>query len=238
MVDLDAARIALKAVALDDTLLVVIAQRGGDPGLVRNGIQRNIVILHESRAGHGVRVIESLQTVLGHITRYHAVAVLIIFSPDLLVRASCEFVIYIPLSIKHIKLFGNLLHAEIHIQIDIGLQRGATALGRDDDDAVGAARTVNGGCRSVFQHVDRRDVVGIDRCKRIIGVLSTAGRRGRHLSLIHVNLHAVDDIERRRAGIQRIGTADSNIHAGSSLARLRRDTHAGHAPLQSGSKIC
>ena len=141
------------------------------------------------------------------------------------------------MSVEHIEPFGDLLHAEIHIQVDVGLHRGTAAFGRDDDDAVGTACTVDSCRRSIFQYVNRSNVIGIDRCEWIVGILSASCRGSRHLAFIHVDLHAVDDIERRRTSIERIGTANGNIHAGASFPRLCRNTHTGHAALQRRGKI-
>ena len=63
-----------------------------------------------------------------------------------------------------------------------------SALGGDDDDAVGCLRTVDGGCRGIAQHVDRLNIVGSyhrdvysgDTVDDVVGLhgLSLAQRRG------------------------------------------------------------
>ena len=71
---------------------------------------------------------------------------------------------------------------------------GLTLLGGHEDDTVGTAATVDGGCRGVLQNVDRLDVAGVQRLN--------AGSR-------HEG-HTVDHVERLVALVERTLTADAD----------------------------
>jgi len=88
----------------------------------------------------------------------------------------------------------------LHAVVDLRAVGHAAALGGDDDHAVGRARTVYGGGRSVFEDRKALDVGGID------GV-EVPARNG----------DAVQNVERRGAGVDRVGASDGH---GCGLARL------------------
>ena len=89
-----------------------------------------------------------------------------------------------------------------------------TALGRDEDDAVGRTRTVHGGRRGVLEDLDRGDVAGVDA----VDVL--------HRDSVHhvERLHAL--------GREGRDTADVDLRAFARLSRTCGDLHAGDLSLQ------
>ena len=91
-----------------------------------------------------------------------------------------------------------------------------TAFGVDDDDAVGAAGSVDGRGRGVFQHVDRLDVGGVDRR----GERSLGGE-------------SVDDVERGVALREGVVAADGDVGLGAQRTVARGDDHAGDTAVQS-----
>ena len=85
----------------------------------------------------------------------------------------------------------------------------------NDDDTIGTTRTVDGGCRGVFQNVHRLDVARVD-----VRQLAHKG-------------NTVEHNQRVVAGRQRALATDANLHL---LARLRaglRHQHTCYAALQS-----
>ena len=99
---------------------------------------------------------------------------------------------------------------EVHLHVAF-----TAALGVDDDDAVGSACTVQRTGRSVLEHGDRLDVIGVDGADRT--------RIG----------DTVHDVERRRAGADRTETANGHGSLRSGLAAARRGLHAGHLSVES-----
>ncbi len=71
-------------------------------------------------------------------------------------------------------------YAQLGPHVDGHLLRIAAVLGGDDHHAVGAARSVKGRCRGVFEHRERFDGLGRDVVEHLVG-----------------DLHAVEDQQRR-----------------------------------------
>ena len=109
----------------------------------------------------------------------------------------------------HLVLAGDVLETPIYIVIDVDLAFLA-ALGGDEHDAVGTARTVDGRREGVFQNVDRLDL-----------------RRGNVADALH--REAIDDVERRSVGRERARTADADADLSVGVALRGGDLHAGHA---------
>ena len=112
-------------------------------------------------------------------------------------------------SIHHLGFVENLAGGPIGGEIDLRPALHAL-LGRDDDDAVGAAGAVNSRRRSILQHVDGLDVGRIQRHGH-----RTLGRE------------TVDDIKRSVALRQRVVTANGDIRLGADLSVGAGDHHAG-----------
>ena len=107
-----------------------------------------------------------------------------------------------------------MAHRERGAEVDGGFALLA-AFGVDDDDAVGAARTVDGRCGGILQHVDRLDVGGVDR----------RGERP-------FGGESVDDVERGVALREGVVSADGDVGLGAQRTVARGDDHAGDASAQ------
>ena len=205
------ALVALEVRTDDDAVLVerreahVVAQ----PLLVA-ARERDVVVLLESRAvelvlpvdARDVAVVVERQSLAEIALVHRLLADQFALKPD-------EFV-----GVHQVGLVGDLVQGERGAEVHRGLALVA-AFGVDHDDAVGSARSVDGGRRSVFQHVDRLDVRGVDR----------RGERpfGRE---------SVDDVERGVALRERVVSADGDIGFGAQRAVARGDDHAGDASAQ------
>ena len=109
----------------------------------------------------------------------------------------------------HLVLAGDVLEPPVYIVVYVHLALLA-ALGGDQHDAVGAARTVDGRRKGVFQNVDRLDF-----------------RRGDVADALHGE--SVDDIERRAVRRERTRTAHADADFGVGISLRGRDLHTGHA---------
>ena len=99
------------------------------------------------------------------------------------------------ISREHIKTLGHTAYRDIAVVIE--LQGTVSAfLGGDDNHTVRCTRTVDGCCRSILQHSESLDVVGVDTTEHVAATLD--GRV--------VNRHTVDHNQRVVAGRER-GTA-------------------------------
>ena len=100
-----------------------------------------------------------------------------------------------------VEQFGQsrrILQGYVRREINLGLTDLAR-LGRHDDDAVGTADAVNGRRRSVLQHVDRLDLVGID--------------------LVHTPFDTIHD--NQRFGIRAVKSRrTANVYVGDVLSGL------------------
>ena len=85
-------------------------------------------------------------------------------------------------------LDGLLAHAggDSTIVGDLGSLVGAALLGRDDDDAVGTARSIDGGSGGVLQDVEALDIGRVDHRKEV----------GKTLDSVVVHCQSVDNDER------------------------------------------
>ena len=103
----------------------------------------------------------------------------------------------------------------------------------DQDDSVGSAATIDGRGRCVLEDGHRFDVVRIDRIERVAveGRVDARRRRTGHARLV-LQRHAVDDVERVVAGLDRRAATDTHLRSAARLAVVRGDLHAGHAPLE------
>ena len=102
---------------------------------------------------------------------------------------------------------------------EVGVQRYAgtslrTALGGDEDDTIGSARTINGGRRSILQHFHRLDIVGIQSTQ-------AAGR-----------YHAVNDVQRVAALVDGSGAAYTHLHPRAGQSARCRYLHTCGTSLQ------
>ena len=127
-----------------------------------------------------------------------------------------QLVLEVLLAVHHIDVIHQERETELVAVVDVRASAPA-AFGRDDNHAVGAARTVNRRGRSVFQHLDVGDVVGVER---------------REIGRLHH--HAVHNIKRSVATVDRSCTADADRQiVAARLSRTAGDHHTGRLALQS-----
>ena len=112
----------------------------------------------------------------------------------------------------------DALYADLSVILD-RCRTGLGALGRDDNNAVRASRTVDGGSRTVLQHVDRLHLLEVD--------------------IAHVGTdNSVDYDERALACGQRIGTAQHDLVRAVRVTSVGiRDRKTGHLALEQSGGI-
>ena len=113
---------------------------------------------------------------------------------------------------EHVHGLGHLLPAVVGVVAHVHLA-GLAALGRDEDYAVGASRTVDGGRRCVLEHGDVLDVGG----RYVADAL---------------NGEAVHDEQRVVALRDRAAAAHAYLHVGVGRALGGGDVNAGHLTSQ------
>ena len=118
--------------------------------------------------------------------------------------------------IEVLRIIHITLRVDRHVgrEVHVDLAFLAGALGGDDDDTVGGAGAVDGGCGRVFQHVDALDVVGVE--------------------VIDASFHrqAVHHEERVGLGVHRADAADGH------LAAIGRETcHAAFEVLHQARAV-
>ena len=104
--------------------------------------------------------------------------------------------------------------------------------GRYQNHAVRAARPVNGCCRDVFQHLNRLNVVGVDRRERIQAALNRAQARARVGRVLEID-EAVNHVERLVARIHRVTAADADVAVGARLSAACRNGQSRNLSAQS-----
>ena len=127
------------------------------------------------------------------------------------VAVLCEF-----RRVHDVEVAGQLREADVGLERDVRLARRAESpFGGDEDDAVGAARTVDRRRGGVLEDGYARDVVGVDVVQVVDGV--------------H---HAVDDDQRFVRGVDRTRAADTDGRGGARFAGGRHEVGAGDTSLQ------
>ena len=110
----------------------------------------------------------------------------------------------------HLQHVGGLLDTHISIIGDLGRLILAAVLGGDNHHTVGGAHTVDGGCRSIFEHRHVGNVVGIEEVDVVVE-------------------HTVHHIERIAAG-ERAGTTDGHLRTLAGHTAINH-VHTGHLSL-------
>jgi hypothetical protein len=111
---------------------------------------------------------------------------------------------------------------------------GLALLGRDDDHAVGGARSVDGGGRGRLQHLDVLDIVGVEVRKTVDHLIlrrrRAAGRTGDRRQTAGNGRVGHDDaihhVERITLAEDRRGAADLDLHAAARYAAILEDGRA------------
>ena len=95
-------------------------------------------------------------------------------------------------------------------------------LGRDHDDTVGCAGTVDGGCGSILQHGETLDVLRVDGGKRVTHTADAVVRHGQ----------AVDHDERVVRRVERGAATDADRRTGTRHTGTGGDDHTGALAAQ------
>ncbi|OAV67581.1 hypothetical protein Barb6_02291 [Bacteroidales bacterium Barb6] len=134
--------------------------------------------------------------------------------------------------IQQVYLFTYLLPAQGVLVFDIVLPL-LPAFGGDDDDPIGASRTIDGGSRYVFQHFDGFDVVGVDGCQRVqaFGNPADACRSGRGIAVI-VDNDPVHHIERLIPAGDGVAPANTDAGSGTGLSGTLRHVQPRYSPAE------
>src|SRR5690606_28488116 len=117
----------------------------------------------------------------------------------------------------------------VHVEVDVRPSgSGAAALGRHDDDAVGAARTVDRRGGRILEDVDGLDLVGREAAHgaQVLAAYADLGE------VIAQHWHAVDDPERIVPGRERGGAAHADGDPVPRVAGVLRDLDARRTPLE------
>ena len=123
------------------------------------------------------------------------------------------------LGIHEIPFARRRLPADLPLEDDLRPLAHRTFLGGDQNHAVRRPRAVDAGRRSVFQHLDRLDVVGVDV---VHGARDPVDDDDRRIAL--VDRRTAADEERRRLARQRVGRRDLHTR---NLA-FQGVAHRGH----------
>ena len=117
---------------------------------------------------------------------------------------------------------------------------GDALLGGDQDDAVGGLGTVQGGSGSTLQDGDALDIVGVEvadtvtvvegsHTARAVGVTADVGGAAHR--------HAVDDVERFVAAVDRTETTDGDLRRSTHTGGRLGDRHTGGLTGQGGDHV-
>lgn len=195
-------------VGLDDAFLIIVAAREIVFGLRVATRERHVEIMRLAEAGDQVEPIG-----IGQIP------VRILYMPDIprtVDREPVLEIVVVDALVEHLDVLlrtdilaasriGELRDAESVVDLDLRLAL-AALLGGDQHNAVGGARTVDGGRRGVLQHLDRLDVGQVEHRQRTHALAERIERSG-----VVGQRNAVDHIERFVARAERRGTADAHL---------------------------
>ena len=214
---------------LDNTLVLIIAQREERRALLRAIAQRYVVLLNQARAGSllepvgisGRRSAGSIQILIQADTVQHGIALCVIAPVEVISQAvtvGVQAVVHVCtpqylavlLGIEHFHLVGVGLYRYAGIEVNLDLAFLAF-LGGDNNHTVGSTRTVDRGRGGILQYLDALDVVTVQ--------------------LMHTGLcgNTIDDVQ-RVVVVQRADT--TYTHRCRTRGRtVGKDVHAGHATL-------
>ena len=132
------------------------------------------------------------------------------------------------------------LHAAVGPEAHLRRRAALPPLGRDQDDAVGAARAVDGRGCGVLQDLDGFDVVGVEVGQRVGARHAEAGPLQAHLAFdvqVHRVRHPVDDVEGLGACGDRAPAADQDLRSRARFPGRLGHVDAGQPPLKRGLKV-
>ena len=186
--------------SINDTLTVHVVDTGHILGLGIATVNGNVVVVRDTGAQNLILPVGVATLVVG------------------IVDAVLRHVVADVAGRSHIERLGNLIESHISVVAHVGTAF-VTALGGDDNHAVGSLRTVDSRCRSIAQHVDRLNVV---RCY--------------HRDVDSGN--TVDDVVRLHGSAltQRRCTTQRDGRSAVGVARTCHD-QTGHLALQHGGGV-
>ena len=210
VVQVHAARVAVKLIALHQALVVHGSKRDGEVGLVRTAMHRHLIVLRHTVVEHHVEPVGVRLVVVNVERRRHVLKV----ERQHVGRRGCigerpaigsgVLVVLLVKQALHLLVAVHRLHDARHAverQVAVEVHRRTaclTTLRRDEDDAVGTLRTVDGRRGCVLQNVHRLDVAGRNIQRRAI-------------------LHTVDNHQRVVVGQKRTVTTHLHAHTGTGL---------------------
>ena len=202
LLDVGAERETLEGRTYGDALLVVVAARDVVIGLVGGPRNRELVVLEQG--GIVEHLVEPVDVGLAQ-----DVVVFAVGEPDLLLVPDAFVGVHqIPVAV------GDLRETELHAVVDLRPLGHAPAFGRDDDHAVGRARTIYRGGGGVLEHRDALDVGRVD------GVEVGTG-----------DGDPVEDVERRGTRVDRVHAPDHHRCRRARLTRIGKYRQAGNLSL-------
>lgn len=224
--EIEAGVVALVVGRRNHTFLVEVAECGRHLRAVVAGADTDVVLLLESGVNHEVFPVGILliYKVLVHIAKERSI-VLVGACSGFGSGVIDEGAVGLPLELRP---FGT--GVEIEIALD-GLRPGVgidihgglslcTFFGGNEDDAVAGTRTIDSLCGSVFEHLDRLDVLGIE----IVDVV--------HGCSVH-------DVERCVAAREGFLTTDDDVGLPARACAVLGNDYAGSLPAQHlGNTAC
>ena len=200
--------VALEVGVEHDALLVGVVARNQEARLLAAAADAQLVNLADARAQH-------LRLPVGALAQrgYVGVGIAAAIAEVVLLHTG-------PLrSIQQVELLGSSTDRDGGL-IAHGSLVAAPLLGRDDDDAIGPARTVDGSGRHVLQHLNALNVAGVDERQRVERALNAADARLLRTA-VHLIDEAVDDIQRIVARVDRVSATYADGAAGTGLTACR-----------------
>ena len=201
-----------EAVVDDDAVLGVVSARNAVVDVLRAAAHGEVVLLLHARAEHRVLPVGALAE---HVGVGKVALARLRYAEVGDVGAHLA-------QVHHVELLGQVAEARRGLQADA--RRAFLALLHvHDDNAVGGLRSVDGGCRCVFQNLDALYVVGIKPVERV---------RVRVLPRLAAYYRAVDDVHRLVGRVQGVDSAYLYARARASRAAVAGHRQSGGSPLE------
>ena len=174
-VEVDTARDSFLSAVLDDTLGVIVGQGHIVIVLVLGAVQRQRVILSQGGTRDFVNPVGALCDVVRVLVdeaRQRGVETGHIGMVGICAERSDFVAVHLEFrSVHNVQFAGQPGEAYVALEGDSGVTLASRALlGRDDDDAVRSAASVDGRGRSVLQHGNAGDIVGVEVVEVVDGV--------------------------------------------------------------------
>ena len=201
---IDAAGIACKACAFDDTILILVTAADAIARYLITAYGRNLVFLLEACAQGLALPVITLSGIGKVVTQF---SVLIQFMPDV-----CPL-----LGVQEVQFPGDATPSERGVITDVVFAVRAL-LGGDDDHTVGTTGTIDGCGRHVLQHLDALDVRGIQERQRVEGGVARFGTSACRCRIV-IHDESVDHIEWFVTAGDGVSTTDADDAGSTRLTR-------------------